>query len=71
MRRVSASTSGAEWLLEIPGCGKWEPLSEAQLVGKVSVNHAAVCSCGYHETHDYGAQLAAALRYGFYTEGPS
>jgi hypothetical protein len=62
LRRVTGSSSGAEWLLEIPGCGKWEPLSEDQLAGRLSVNHAAVCPCGYHETHEYGAQLVAAMR---------
>lgn len=70
MRRVTGSSSGAEWLLEIPGCGKWEPLSEAQMDGRVSVNHAAVCVCGYHETHEYGAQLLAAMRAANLTGSP-
>lgn len=50
------------WLLEVPNCGKWEPIGAEQLRGEVSVNHAAVCGCGYHETHPYGRALVAAIQ---------
>lgn len=46
-------------LLEIPGCGKWEPVNDDQLAGRVSVNHGAVCECGYHETHDFETDARA------------
>lgn len=60
LRRVKGGEH--EWLLEIPGCGQWEPLSEVQMDGKLSVNHGAICRCGYHETHPYGAALVAAMQ---------
>lgn len=41
------------WAFEVPGCGKTERLNEEQFHGRLSVNHTAVCSCGYHETHDF------------------
>lgn len=48
---------GDRCYLEVPGCphGKLELLDGRQLRGELSVNHAAVCECGYHETHDFEA----------------
>lgn len=47
------------WMLRVPGCGKVERLSRDQFHGRLSVNHGAVCECGYHETHNYAAALAS------------
>jgi hypothetical protein len=69
LRRVRGAEH--EWLLEIPNCGKWEPLSEEQMDGSLSVNHGAICSCGYHETHPYGAALVAAMQANILTRKPA
>ena len=59
LRRTGGRESG--WLLEVPGCDHYELLSEEQLHGRLSVNHAATgCSNGYHETHDFAAELRGA-----------
>lgn len=50
------------WLLECPGCGEWAELDEDQLHGRVSCDHTFEAACGYHETHDFAAALAAACR---------
>lgn len=50
---------GYRWYLEVPGCpnGEFELLDARQLRGEVSVNHAAVCDCGYHETHNFAEHI--------------
>jgi len=53
---------GRSVLLQVPGCGKLELLDERQLAGDLSVDHAAVCGCGYHETHPFGVAMLAAMR---------
>lgn len=48
------------WLWRCPGCGAWGSLDDDQWHGRVSVDHAADgCEGGYHETHDFAADLAA------------
>ena len=48
------------WLWECPGCGTWGNLDDDQWHGRVSVDHAADgCPGGYHETHDFAADLTA------------
>jgi hypothetical protein len=50
------------WFLWRCPCGTWCNLSRDQMRGKVSVDHASMgCTQGYHETHDFGLELAAAL----------
>lgn len=50
------------WLMECPGCGTWANLSNDQWLGSVSVNHAPDgCTRGYHETHNYAADLEAHI----------
>ena len=53
---------GPRWYLAVPGCPDWrlELLDDRQLRGELSVNHAAVCSCGYHETHNFMEDIEAA-----------
>jgi hypothetical protein len=46
------------WLWECPRCTTWGQLDEDQMAGRVSVLH----ECGYHETHDFGNSLLAAMR---------
>lgn len=67
LRRNLASVDGKlhtsgkiyEWELKCPGCGTWGLLDEDQLHGRVSVDHAAQgCPGGYHETHDFAAEIA-------------
>ena len=54
-------TPGA-WLWECP-CGQWSYLSADQWAGRVSVDHASEgCSAGYHETHNYAAELVATMQ---------
>jgi hypothetical protein len=51
------------WLFECPGCGQWAYLDADQWAGRVSVDHASAgCLGGYHETHNYGAELVAAMQ---------
>jgi hypothetical protein len=50
------------WLFECP-CGQWAYLDEDQWAGRVSVDHASDgCPNGYHETHNYGAELVATMQ---------
>jgi hypothetical protein len=50
------------WLMECPGCGTWANLDNDQWLGLVSVDHAADgCTGGYHETHNYAADLEAHI----------
>lgn len=50
------------WLWECP-CGQWAYLDEDQWAGRVSVDHAADgCAKGYHETHNFGAELVATMQ---------
>jgi hypothetical protein len=61
-RRVHLGNGDPAWLLECPGCGGWLTLSEDQFSGRVSADHASDgCTGGYHETHDYGAELLATM----------
>lgn len=51
-----------EWVFECPGCGTWAYLDNDQWLGLVSVDHAADgCTGGYHETHNYAADLEAHM----------
>jgi len=51
-----------EWFLWCPVCEDWEKLSEDQMNGKVSVNHAATgCPSGYHETHNFAIEVVAKI----------
>lgn len=68
--RFNHTSSGPLW--ECPKCGAWGAMSEDQLNGRVSV----VCSgpsgdgsCDYHETHDYGPALIAAMQARLLTDG--
>ena len=50
------------WLWECPQCKQWGGLTDGQWNGTVSVH----CECEsfpqrYHQTHQYGAALVAAL----------
>lgn len=48
------------WLWECPGCGTWGQLDADQWKGRVSVDHVADgCPGGYHQTHDFAADLTA------------
>lgn len=50
------------WTFECPGCETFAYLDDDQWQGRVSVDHAADgCPGGYHETHNYFAELVAAL----------
>jgi hypothetical protein len=50
------------WLWECR-CGTWCNLSMDQWAGNVSVNHdAQECPAHYHETHNFGAALLAAVQ---------
>lgn len=50
------------WLFECR-CGQWAYLDEDQWAGRVSVDHASDgCPSNYHETHNYGAALVAAMQ---------
>jgi hypothetical protein len=50
------------WLFECPGCGEWAYLDDDQWHGRVSVDHASMgCAGGYHETHNYQADLRAVI----------
>ena len=50
------------WLWKCPGCGTWGNLDNDQWLGVVSVDHAADgCSGGYHETHNFAADLEAHI----------
>ena len=50
------------WLVECPGCGTWLTLRNDMWLGQISVDHAADgCSGGYHETHNYAADLEAHI----------
>lgn len=61
-RRVTDGKS-KWWLWECPRCLQWCGLSQEQWEGRVSVNHAADgCAGEYHETHDFGATLVAAIQ---------
>jgi hypothetical protein len=58
------------WLWECPGCKQWCSLSEKQWAGQVSVDHASDgCPGGYHETHNFGASLVAAMQASILMEG--
>lgn len=53
------------WLWECPGCRTWGHLDEAQWNGNISVNCADTppgCKGKYHETHDFGSALRAAIK---------
>ena len=51
------------WIWECPCCKEWGGLSDAQWEGKQSVDHAKDNPyCTYHETHEFGQQLVAAIR---------
>ena len=50
------------WLFECQ-CGQWAYLDEDQWAGRVSVDHASDgCPNGYHESHNYGAELVATMQ---------
>ena len=49
------------WLFECPGCKQWAYLDEDQWGGRVSVDHTSP-TCQYHETHEYGKSLVAAMQ---------
>lgn len=59
-RRV---TDGAKkWFLWECRCGEWCNLSDDQMNGLVSVDHASQgCSAKYHETHNFGQYLFSAI----------
>jgi hypothetical protein len=61
-RRVT--DGNRKWFLwECPRCLQWSNLSEDQLAGKVSVQCGdGVKYCGYHETHNFGAELVATMQ---------
>ena len=55
-RRVTDGQT--KWFLwECPNCKEWCGLSKAQWDGTVSVHH----DCGYHEMHNFGSILSAAM----------
>lgn len=62
-RQVVLDKDGHEaFLFECPGCGQWAYLDEDQWNGRVSVDHATDgCPGRYHETHEYGKTLVAAI----------
>lgn len=65
-RRVNTgddpTNSPDAWLFECP-CGQWAYLDDDQWHGRVSVDHASEgCPKGYHETHDYAAELIATMQ---------
>lgn len=64
-RRVNLNSSQPPhdaWLFECP-CGQWAYLDEDQWAGRVSVDHASEgCLKGYHETHNFGAELIAVMQ---------
>lgn len=50
------------WLFRCP-CGQWAYLDEDQWNGRVSVDHASDgCPANFHETHNFGALLVAAMQ---------
>lgn len=63
--RFRSVTDGSKqwWLWECPICKRWGGFSEAQWEGKTSVDHSKMhADCTYHETHEFGQQLVAAIR---------
>lgn len=59
------------WLFECPGCKTWGSLDDYQWAGLVSVDHASQgCEGRYHETHNYGAALQAAITAALLTDTP-
>ena len=53
------------WLWECPGCGALGHLDKEQWNGSVSVDCAGTppgCKGKYHETHDFGSALRAAIK---------
>ena len=63
-RRVNTGDTGHPdtWLWECP-CGQWAYLDADQWAGRVSVDHASDgCPKGYHETHNFGAELVARMQ---------
>lgn len=63
-RRVNTGDTGHPdtWLWECP-CGQWAYLDADQWAGRVSVDHASDgCPKGYHETHNFGAELVATTQ---------
>lgn len=71
-RRVNTGdpTHPDTWLWECP-CGQWAYLDEDQWAGRVSVDHASDgCPKGYHETHEYGKALVAAIQASILTGYP-
>lgn len=62
-RHVNTGDDHDAWLFECPGCGQWAYLDADQWAGRVSVDHASDgCKGGYHETHNYGAELVATMQ---------
>ena len=60
--RAVLSYGDQTWLWECPGCGTWACLDNDQWLGSVSVDHATDgCSGGYHQTHNFAADLEAHL----------
>lgn len=61
IRRVQRDGEAA-YLLKCPGCDEWGTLDDDQLHGRISVDHASMgCSGGYHETHDFWAEIEKAM----------
>ena len=62
-RRVDLGAGKKAWLWECPRCQQWGQLSDEQWAGKVSVQCGdGTKFCGYHETHDFGAELVAVMQ---------
>jgi hypothetical protein len=54
--------AASRWLFCCP-CGQWASLTDDQWNGRVSVNHASEgCPVHFHETHNFGALLVAAMQ---------
>ena len=52
-----------KWFLWECRCGEWCNLSEDQMAGRISVDHASQgCKAKYHETHPFGALLLAKVQ---------
>ena len=61
-RRVRSGSDDPYWLFRCV-CGQWASLSDDQWNGRVSVDHASMgCPRGFHETHNFGALMVAAMQ---------
>lgn len=62
------------WMWECPSCETWQYLSDEQFNGKISVGCAMAddnsLACQYHQTHNFGVTLKAAMAARVLTQTP-